>query len=101
MGRKILLTLFLYICNQFQQSLIMKKLYSALLSLLIGTATLTAQEVEQNVEERLENFFNEYTTNTVDIGTCKLDSFHIDFRKRNCQSMPMNGLPTNLSGKKT
>lgn len=79
----------------------MKKLYSALLSLLIGTATLTAQEVEQNVEERLENFFNEYTTNTVDIGTCKLDSFHIDFRKRNCQSMPMNGLPTNLSGKKT
>lgn len=82
MGRKILLTLFLYICNQFQQSLIMKKLYSALLSLLIGTATLTAQEVEQNVEERLENFFNEYTTNTVDIGTCKLDSFHIDFRKK-------------------
>jgi len=81
-GRKILLTLFLYICNQFQQSLIMKKLYSALLSLLIGTATLTAQEVEQNVEERLENFFNEYTTNTVDIGTCKLDSFHIDFRKK-------------------
>ncbi|WP_276856769.1 xanthan lyase, partial [Bacteroides fluxus] len=60
----------------------MKKLYSALLSLLIGTATLTAQEVEQNVEERLENFFNEYTTNTVDIGTCKLDSFHIDFRKK-------------------
>lgn len=82
MGRKILLTLFLYICNQFQQYLIMKKLYSALLSLLIGTATLTAQEVEQNVEERLENFFNEYTTNTVDIGTCKLDSFHIDFRKK-------------------
>lgn len=82
MGRKILLTLFLYICNQFQQFLIMKKLYSALLSLLIGTATLTAQEVEQNVEERLENFFNEYTTNTVDIGTCKLDSFHIDFRKK-------------------
>ena len=82
MGRKILLTLFLYICNQFQQSLMMKKLYSALLSLLIGTATLTAQEVEQNVEERLENFFNEYTTNTVDIGTCKLDSFHIDFRKK-------------------
>ncbi len=82
MGREILLTLFSYICSLSQQSLIMKKLYASLLFLLIGAVTLTAQEVEQNVEERLKTFFNEYTTNTVDIGTCKLDSFHIDFRKK-------------------
>ena len=43
---------------------------------------LPAQELEQNVEERLQTFFREYTTHTANIGTCKLDSFRIDFRKK-------------------
>ena len=43
---------------------------------------LPAQELEQNVEERLQTFFKEYTTHTTNIGTCKLDSFRIDFRKK-------------------
>lgn len=43
---------------------------------------LAAQEVEQNVEERLRTFFKEYTTNTTKLGTCKLDSFRIDFQKK-------------------
>ena len=34
------------------------------------------------MEERLQTFFREYTTHTANIGTCKLDSFRIDFRKK-------------------
>lgn len=49
--------------------------------MLYGTL-LPAQEIEQNVEERLQAFFKEYTTNTINIGTYKLDSFRIDFRKK-------------------
>lgn len=30
----------------------------------------------------MQRFFKEYTTRAVDIGTCKLDSFRIDFRKK-------------------
>lgn len=61
--------------------------------MLYGTL-LPAQEIEQNVEERLQAFFKEYTTNTINIGTYKLDSFRIDFRKRGCSSIQTNALPT-------
>lgn len=50
--------------------------------LFLNAALLAAQDVEQNVEERLQTYFKEYTANKVDIGTCKLDSFRIDFRKK-------------------
>lgn len=50
--------------------------------LFLHAILLPAQEIEQNVEERLQTFFRDYTTRTVDIGTCKLDSFRIDFRKK-------------------
>ena len=53
----------------------MKKLILTGIWLLCGFL-LPAQELEQNVEERLQTFFREY------IGTCKLDSFRIDFRKK-------------------
>ena len=59
----------------------MKKLILTGIWLLCGFL-LPAQELEQNVEERLQTFFREYTTHTANIGTCKLDSFHIDFRKK-------------------
>ncbi|MDE6347348.1 MAG: xanthan lyase, partial [Bacteroides sp.] len=59
----------------------MRKLILTSLWLLYGIL-LPAQDIEQNVEERLQRFFKEYTTRAVDIGTCKLDSFRIDFRKK-------------------
>ena len=59
----------------------MKKLILTGIWLLCGFL-LPAQELEQNVEERLQKFFREYTTHTANIGTCKLDSFRIDFRKK-------------------
>lgn len=59
----------------------MKKLILTGIWLLYGIL-LPAQELEQNVEERLQTFFKEYTTHTTNIGTCKLDSFRIDFRKK-------------------
>ena len=59
----------------------MKKLILTGIWLLCGFL-LPAQELEQNVEERLQTFFKEYTTHTTNIGTCKLDSFRIDFRKK-------------------
>lgn len=59
----------------------MRKVILTSLWLLYGIL-LPAQDIEQNVEERLQRFFKEYTTRAVDIGTCKLDSFRIDFRKK-------------------
>lgn len=50
--------------------------------LFLYGALLPAQEIAQNVEERLRTFFKEYTTNTANIGTCKLDSVRIDFHKK-------------------
>lgn len=60
----------------------MKKIILTSILLLLYGTLLPAQEIEQNVEERLQAFFKEYTTNTINIGTCKLDSFRIDFRKK-------------------
>lgn len=56
----------------------MRKLYLSILFLILGIPSLFSQEIEQNVEERLQTFFKRYTT-TVDVGTCRLDSFRIDF----------------------
>jgi len=60
----------------------MKKIILISILLLLYGTFLPAQEIKQNVEERLQAFFKEYTTNTVNIGTCKLDSFRIDFREK-------------------
>ena len=49
--------------------------------LLVHGLMLPAQEIERNVEERLQSFFQRYTT-TVDIGNCRLDSFFIDFPRK-------------------
>lgn len=59
----------------------MKKIILFSLLFLHGIL-LSAQEVEQTVEDRLRTFFKEYTTHTTSIGTCKLDSFRIDFQKK-------------------
>jgi phosphoribosylaminoimidazole-succinocarboxamide synthase len=51
----------------------MKKLILTGIWLLCGFL-LPAQELEQNVEERLQTFFREYTTHTANIGTCNPDN---------------------------
>lgn len=43
---------------------------------------LGAQDIEANIQDRLQSFFREYTTTTVNIGTCKLDSFRINHQKK-------------------
>lgn len=43
---------------------------------------LSAQDTEAAVEARLQSFFREYTTANARIGTCRLDSFRIDHRKK-------------------
>lgn len=59
----------------------MKKLVLISIFLLQGILA-SAQDIERNVGDRLQSFFKEYTTGNVNIGTCKLDSFRIDFRKK-------------------
>ena len=75
----------------------MKKLILTGIWLLYGIL-LPAQELEQNVEERLQTFFKKYTTHTTNIGTCKLDSFRIDFRKK--KLLVYANEPTSLYGLK-
>ncbi|RGN35894.1 golvesin C-terminal-like domain-containing protein [Bacteroides oleiciplenus] len=50
--------------------------------ILAFNGKLRAQDIEANVQERLAAFFREYTTTTVNIGTCRLDSFRIDYQKK-------------------
>ncbi len=58
----------------------MKKPVLFFLLLLHGT-WLSAQDIQSNVAECLQTFFNEYSS-PINIGTCRPDSFQIDFRKK-------------------
>lgn len=53
-----------------------------LLTIILYGSSLFAQDIEANVQDRLQSFFREYTTTTVNIGTCKLDSFRINHQKK-------------------
>ena len=59
-----------------------KKVLAASLLLLWQVLNLSAQDIEQNVRQRLDEFFQTYTTGTVELKSLKLDSFHIDFDKK-------------------
>lgn len=59
----------------------MKRIVSLLTIILCGSS-LFAQDIEQNIQDRLAAFFREYTTTTVNIGICKLDSFRINHQKK-------------------
>lgn len=60
-----------------------KSILSLICCLIFATsAKLSAQDIEANVKERLQTFFQEYTTTSINIGTCHLESFDIDHRKR-------------------
>lgn len=59
-----------------------KKVLAASLLLLWQVLNLSAQDIEQNVRQRLDEFFQAYTTETVELKGLKLDSFRINFNKK-------------------
>ena len=62
----------------------MKKL-TVLLTLLylsLFNNTILAQDLERNVEDRLKSYFRQYKPIRANIGTCKLDSFRIDYNRK-------------------
>jgi hypothetical protein len=58
----------------------MKKRYILFLLLIIFATKGFAQDIDKNVEERLKNFFENYTCSSAQIGKCKLNSFKLEFR---------------------
>ena len=60
----------------------MKRSLFTLFIATLYTSSLFAQALEQNVEERLSEFFSNYQTSYANIGTCKLDSFSIDHKQK-------------------
>lgn len=60
----------------------MRKLYLFLLSLIAGTNLLFAQAIEKTVEDRLNEFFNSYTSASVKIKQPTLQSVEIDFDRK-------------------
>ena len=58
-----------------------------LLLLVIAAFTFTqgmaqSKTIENTVKERLETYFKEYKTDLAEIGTCKLDSFSLNMKKK-------------------
>ena len=60
----------------------MKKLILLSLFLWIGTAITWGQELDKNVEQRLKEYFSNYTTTSANIGKCKLKSIEINHNKK-------------------
>ncbi|NDW11293.1 xanthan lyase [Bacteroides sp. 214] len=58
----------------------MKRLLSLLF--FFSCFSLYAQDIERNVNERLQEYFDNYTTANANIGKCQLDSFNIDYNRR-------------------
>ena len=65
----------------------MKK-YLILFSLFAASLASQAQGLDGNVEERLKTYFEEYQNAKANIGTCKLDSFHLDHHRRKLDIYP-------------
>ena len=61
----------------------MRKLYLFLLSLIVGTNLLFAQAIEKTVEDRLNEYFNSYTSASAKIKQPTLQSVEIDFDESN------------------
>ena len=58
-----------------------RHLFTLIIASLYAIGT-QAQALDQNVEERLKQFFSNYQTTYANIGTCKLDSFSIDHKQK-------------------
>ena len=50
--------------------------------LIFLNLSLQAQSLENNIKERLDNFFTHYQTGYANIGRCRLDHFTIDHDKK-------------------
>lgn len=57
----------------------MKKLYILSILLFVATGNLFSQDLDKNVEQRLKEFFGNYTCTSANIGKAKLDSFYVDY----------------------
>ena len=77
----------------------MKKIIVFFIYLTMGINILFAQDIESNIKERLTDYFNKYTA-TAKISTPKLNSFDIDYDRKQLLFMPLKALPTNLFGRK-
>lgn len=65
----------------------MKKFYILFLLLSILASNIFAQDIEQNVEKRLNDFFSQYTTTNATIGKCSLKEINLDHNKRKLSVM--------------
>ena len=65
----------------------MKKFYILFLLLSILTSNIFAQDIEQNVEKRLNDFFSQYATTNATIGKCSLKEINLDHNKRKLSVM--------------
>lgn len=54
-----------------------------LLVVLSGASEAQAQDLDRNVRQRLEQFFNEYKSTNVDLGKTKLERIEVDHSNRN------------------
>ncbi len=59
-----------------------RKLYLFFCFITIIICRIEAQDIEANVRDRLQSFFQQYSAENVNIGTSKLDSFHVDFERK-------------------
>lgn len=59
----------------------MKKLYILLLFTTLTNIFAFSQSIENNIKDRLNDYFNSYVTNA-NIGECKLSDFNINHEKR-------------------
>lgn len=66
----------------------MKHLYILLAALTGGLVPVKAQGIEQTVEQRLKQFFQDYTTTQAQIGACGLDSYKIDNERKTLDIYP-------------
>ncbi|WP_321332464.1 xanthan lyase [uncultured Bacteroides sp.] len=63
----------------------MKKRILFFILILFSAVHAFAQEIEQNVGERLRDYFQQYTCSSTNVGTCRLDSFRIDYNHKKLQ----------------
>lgn len=59
-----------------------RKLYLFFCFITIIVGRIEAQDIENNVRDRLQSFFQQYAAGDVNIGISKIDSFRIDFEHK-------------------
>ena len=60
----------------------MSKRFFSTLCLIFSLTLVFGQDLDRNVNQRLSQYFKEYTTTNLDLGACKLLSTKIDHQKK-------------------